>query len=130
MLLRSLKVCWRGNGWAGWGWGVGRHCDDPTFFCSNDVVDLELQAQVEDSLTAQQRLVDGVLRRAGERRRKLRERVVRRGVRKGSVREKVEWANREDGENVGGTRKVVFQKAVWRVGIDSVNDGIHSTGLE
>ncbi len=60
-------------------------------------------------------MVDGVLRRAGERRRKLREKGVRRGVRKGRVREKVEWGNREDGENFGGERKVVFQKAVWSV---------------
>jgi hypothetical protein len=83
--------------------------------CSNNVVDLELQAQVEDSLTAEQRLVDSVLRRAGERRRKLREKGVRRGVRKARVREKVEWGNREDGEYFREKRKVVFRKAVWRV---------------
>ena len=83
-------------------------------FCSNNSVDLELQAQVEDSLTPEQRLVDGVLRRAGERRRKLRERA-RTGIGKRRVREKVEWGNREDGENFGEKRKVVFRKAVWRV---------------
>jgi hypothetical protein len=115
VVVRTLKVCWRGNGWAGWGWGAGRHCDDPTVFCNTCVIDLELQVQVEDSLTAEQRLVDGVLRRAGERRRKLKERGVRRGVRKGRGREKVEWRNREDAEREDFRGKVVFQKAVWRV---------------
>jgi hypothetical protein len=94
VLVRSVKVCCRGNGWAGWGWGAGWLYDDSTVFCS-DNVDLELQAQVEDSLTAEQRLVDGVLKRAGERRRKVRK-VARTGirVRKRRVREKVDWGNR------------------------------------
>jgi hypothetical protein len=117
VLVRSVKVCCRGNGWAGWGWGAGRHCDDSTVF-SSDNVDLELQAQVEDSLTPEQRLVDGVLRRAGERRRKVRK-VARtgNGFGKRRGREKVEWGNREDGAgaDLGGKRKVVFWKAGWSV---------------
>jgi hypothetical protein len=115
VLVRSVKVCWRGNGWAGWGWGAGWLCDDSTVFCS-DNVDLELQAQVADSLTPEQRLVDGVLRRAGERKRKVRK-VARtgNGFGKRRVREEVEWGNREGGEYSGEKRKVVFRKAGWSV---------------
>ena len=70
-------------------------------------VDLELQAQMRRSMSLLDREVDGVLRRAGERRAKARERggVLSRkaggratwsGTEKQRRRERVEWRNREE----------------------------------
>ena len=70
-------------------------------------VDLELQAQMRRSMSLLDREVDGVLRRAGERRAKAREgggvlsrkaggRATWSGNEKQRRRERVEWRNREE----------------------------------
>jgi hypothetical protein len=95
-------------GW-GWGFGAGRRCEGEDVDFGNDV-DLDLERQMRDALTDEQRVVDGILRQAGDRRRLIREKGRVKMVRDVGMkrREKVECRNRDERVVIVGKGKVLL----------------------